>query len=255
MDIIISSEYYKKKLIFTNTKNQRNGEIYKNVLAELKERAATREEQVPFDYIQVRTKFKKVISECKSVALTVKTASGIARFVDEKNYGKWFNDLYAIVKTRDACRPELAVEPSCSELSSMIDEDSEECSTNEASTSTSSNKERLVINKRSRKKKKQDVINEALNVIKSAIEKDPTKEVLSYLRDESEQAREHELKVMQMLTQSSSTFQPQQMYNMQPKYPEYTCEGGSQAWQHTQMLQPPNQNNGWPYGFSNPPFG
>ena len=71
-------------MIFTNTKNQRNGEIYKNILAELKERAATREEQVPFDYIQVRTKFKKVISEYKSVALTVKTASGIARFVDEK---------------------------------------------------------------------------------------------------------------------------------------------------------------------------
>ena len=175
------------------------------------------------------------------MALTVKTASGIATFVDEKNYGKWFNDLYAIVKTHDACHPELAVEPSCSELSSMIDENSEEGSTNEASTSTSSNKERLVINKRSRKKKKQDVINEALNVIKSAIEKDPTKEVLSYLRDESEKAREHELKVMQMLTQSLSTFQSQQMYNMQPKYPEYTCEGGSQAWQHTQMLQPPNQ--------------
>ena len=61
--------------------------------------------------------------------------------------------MYAIVKTRDACHPELAVEPSCPELRSMIDENSEEASTNEASTSTSSNKERLVINKRSRKKK------------------------------------------------------------------------------------------------------
>ena len=93
--------------------------------------------------------------------------------------------MYDIVKTRDACRPELAVEPSFSELSSMIDENSEEGSTNEALTSTSSNKERLVINKRCRKEKKQDVINEILSLIKSAIEKDPTKEVLSYLRDES----------------------------------------------------------------------
>ena len=151
VDIIISSEYFEKKLIFTNTKYQWNGEICKNILVELKECATAREEQVSFDYIQVRAKFKKVISECKSVALTIKTASGIARFVDEKNYGKWFSDLYATVKTRDACRPELAVEPSCSELSSMVDEISEEGSTNKAS--TSSNKERLVINKRSRKKR------------------------------------------------------------------------------------------------------
>ena len=28
VDIIISSEYYKKELIFTNTKNQKNGDIY-----------------------------------------------------------------------------------------------------------------------------------------------------------------------------------------------------------------------------------
>ena len=245
MDIIISSEYFKKKLIFTNTKNQRNGEIYKRVLAELNERASAREEQVPFDYIQVRTKFKKVISECKSVALTIKTATGIGRFIEQKNYGKWFNDLYAIVKTRDACRPELAVEPSCSEQTSTIDENLEEASSSEPSTST--DKGKLVINKRSRKKKKEDVVNETLSLIKSAIEKDPTKEVLSYLRDESEKAREHELKLMQMLTQSSSTFQPQ--------YSGCTNEGGSQAWQHTQMLQPPNQNSGWPYGFPNGPFG
>lgn len=66
-----------------------------------------------------------------------------------------------------------------------------------------------------RKKKKQDVVNETLSLIKSAIENDPTKEVLSYLKDESEKAREHELKMMQMLTQSSSANQPQQPHNMQ----------------------------------------
>jgi len=37
VDIIISSEYYKKKLIFTNTKNQKNGEIYAQILVTLKE--------------------------------------------------------------------------------------------------------------------------------------------------------------------------------------------------------------------------
>ena len=32
VDVICSSEYYKKKLIFTNTKNSKNAEIYANVL-------------------------------------------------------------------------------------------------------------------------------------------------------------------------------------------------------------------------------
>ena len=32
IDIITSSEYYKKKLIFTNSKNQKNGIIYDKIL-------------------------------------------------------------------------------------------------------------------------------------------------------------------------------------------------------------------------------
>lgn len=113
-DIIISSDYYKKKIIFTNSKNQKNGEVYKKILDELKSRASARGEEVSFNYIQVRTKFKKAISECKKAALTIRTATGIKRFIDEKDYGSWFNNLFAVVKTRDACRPELAIEPSCS---------------------------------------------------------------------------------------------------------------------------------------------
>ncbi|XP_028393268.1 uncharacterized protein LOC114517677 isoform X2 [Dendronephthya gigantea] len=138
VDIIISSEQYKKKLIFTNQKNQRNGDIYEKVLAELKKRVESRGEEVPFNSNQVRTKFKKCVSECKSVALTIKTATGIDRFIEQKDYGKWFNDLFAIVKTRDACRPELALEPSGSEESlTILEED-------EPSTSSSSGKKEKV---------------------------------------------------------------------------------------------------------------
>jgi hypothetical protein len=143
VDIIISSEFYKNKLIFTNTKNQRNGEIYKRVLVELKQRGSARGEEVPFDNIQVRTKFKKVVSECKHVVLTIKTASGIERFIEGKDYRKWFNDLFAIVKTCDACRPELAVEPSCSEESFEISGEDET-----STLSATEKKEKLVINKR-----------------------------------------------------------------------------------------------------------
>jgi hypothetical protein len=106
--------------------------------------------------------------------------------------------------------------------------------------SAAEKKEKLMINKRGRKKKKQDVVNETLSLIKSAIENDPKKEVLSYLKDESEKAREHELKMMQMLTQSSSANQPQQPHNMQ--YPGYIHDGSSPVWQYkNQALQSPNQ--------------
>ena len=112
----------------------------------------------------------------------------------------------------------------------------------------------MLINKPSRKKKKQDVINETLGLIKSVIQNDPTKEVLSYLKDESEKAREHELKILQLLTQSSSTVQTQQPYNMQNS--EYTQGGSSQAWSqcNTQMFQSPNQENRCPYGYYRPNF-
>lgn len=247
VDIIISSEYYKKKLIFTNQKNQRNGEIYEKVLANLKKRAASRGEELPFNSIQVGTKFKKCVSECKNVALKIKTASGVERFIEQKDYGKWFNDLFAIVKTRDACRPDLALEPSGSEENLVIP-DEDEPST---STSFSSEKEKLVINKRSRKRNKQDMVNETLNLIKSAIENDPTKEVLSYLKDESEKARAHELKMLEMLNQgSASTFQPQQQYNIQ--YPDRSCP----VWQYnTQSMPSTSQESEWSHGFFNaPPF-
>lgn len=76
VDIVISNDYFKTKLILTNTKNRKNGEIYKKVLVELKERAAVRNEEVPFDHVQLRTKLKKAIAECKKTALTIKNSKG-----------------------------------------------------------------------------------------------------------------------------------------------------------------------------------
>ena len=99
VDIIVNNERFTRMLIFTNTPNQRNGIIYESVLQELKGRCLTREENVPFNIGQMRTKFKKLVSECKKVAMTIKTATGVKRFIDEKGYGSWFNKLYILVKT------------------------------------------------------------------------------------------------------------------------------------------------------------
>ena len=42
--------------------------------------------------------------------MTIKTATGVKRFQDDKNYGVWFDHLFESVKTRDSCHPDLATE-------------------------------------------------------------------------------------------------------------------------------------------------
>ena len=71
-----------------------------------------RGETFKFTLDQTRNKFKKLMSICKNALLTVKTASGIKRFQDEKEYGKWFDVLLPLMKTRLLCQPDQAIEPS-----------------------------------------------------------------------------------------------------------------------------------------------
>lgn len=106
VDIIVENEEYKQKLIFRNTKFQRNGELYGRIKSELEERCAARDERVSFMVEQLRSKFKKCVGECKKVALTIKTTTGIKNFLQDRGYGAWFDKLFAIVKTRDSCQPE-----------------------------------------------------------------------------------------------------------------------------------------------------
>ena len=106
IDIVVSNTYYKRKLIFTNTKCQRNGEIYAEVWSELKKRAAARGKE--FSVKQLRTKFKKYVSDCKQEALTIRTATGIKRFQENRGLGNWFKFLFAVVQTRDSCQPDQA---------------------------------------------------------------------------------------------------------------------------------------------------
>ena len=66
IDIIVSSEYTKKKLIFMNTKTQRSGEIYDNIL-----KAMRQEESKHSIYCATtRSKFKKCVGICKQAAMT-----------------------------------------------------------------------------------------------------------------------------------------------------------------------------------------
>ena len=79
----------------------------------------------------MRSKFKKWISECKRAALTLKTGTGIKRF-QVKRYGSWFQKLYEVVKTRDSCQPDQAIEPRAA-ISNIPTVPSEDTSESEAS--------------------------------------------------------------------------------------------------------------------------
>ena len=68
----------------------------------------------PFRVYQLRNKFKKCKSDCKKIALTVKTSTGVKRVQDEKQLGAWLNQLFPLVQTRDSCNPDMAVEYSSS---------------------------------------------------------------------------------------------------------------------------------------------
>ncbi len=43
--------------------------------------------------------------------MTIKTATGIQSFQDEKGYGKWFDTFSPLVKIRDACQPDTQLNP------------------------------------------------------------------------------------------------------------------------------------------------
>eukprot|EP00794_Sanderia_malayensis_P010300 gene10300-11363_t len=106
VDIIASDGYLQKRLIFTNSKNQKNTVMYEKVIMSLKSRSAARNVGCPFTAVQMRTKFKKLVAECKKAAMFMKTASGIKRFQEERGYSAWFNQLFLLVKTRDSCQPD-----------------------------------------------------------------------------------------------------------------------------------------------------
>lgn len=76
-----------------------------------------------FSVNQLRTKFKKCVSDCKQAALTIRTATGIKRFQEDRGLGNWFKPLFAVVQTRDSCQPDQAIEPSSLEQSTS----SEKC--------------------------------------------------------------------------------------------------------------------------------
>ena len=139
----------------------------------------------------MRTKFKRCVAECKKLALTIKTATGVKRIQEDRGYGPWFNQLFSLVQSRDSCNPELAEEPSSSRNASSS-----------ASTETSpedEGKNLFVPRKRSKeKKKKEDIMTSVVEVLKDMSQQDTTADLRKFFREENERAREHEMRLFQL---------------------------------------------------------
>ncbi|XP_065054393.1 uncharacterized protein LOC135683145 [Rhopilema esculentum] len=212
IDIIANDDYFKKKLIFTNTRNRKNGEIYQKVLTELKSQSSIRNEECPYTAIQLRTKFKKSVAECKKAALLIKTGSGIKRFQDHHGYGTWFNQLFALVKTRESCQPEQAIEPSA-----IAQSDAQSPIPCGASPATSSDSQELFVPvpAKRRKTRKEGQFHDLMEMMNKLVEKDPMSDFLAFAREEAEKSRQHELKLVQLLMKAQNPPQQANYANIQ----------------------------------------
>ena len=187
-------------------------------MKDLKERALARGDEFSFTVNQVRNKLKKLISECKKAALIIKTATGIDRFEEKKKYGPWFAVLFALVKTRDSCQPDRAIEPMASGSSDILSKGSDHSSSSSSPVPVDDSEERagekkLFVPIKNRGKKRKDFASSAVECMEKLLEKDPTKDLLEFYREENEKARKHEMQLMQMImstqVQDSGHFPPQ----------------------------------------------
>ncbi|CAH3153154.1 unnamed protein product, partial [Pocillopora meandrina] len=189
------------KLIFCNTKKASNTEAYEMVRKRLNvEYNKTTGSDFPFQVQQMRNKFKSCISSCKQICMTMKTASGIERFVEERGYGKWFDLLYVLVNTRDSCQRENACEPSVH----IGNVDKQDTSKNDQAVDGDDDEfpskgKRFLAKKPASKRAKTEQMAKAVELLQSTIENDPTKELLQILREDMKQSREQEMRYFQLM--------------------------------------------------------
>ena len=92
IDIICSDEILKKKLVFRNQKFAANANIFEKIADLTNQRAANNDRKYTMSFSQARNKFIKFVSECKSISLTKRSASGIARYQGLKGLRKMVGD-------------------------------------------------------------------------------------------------------------------------------------------------------------------
>ena len=108
---------------------------------------------------------------------SLKTATGIKRFQEDKGYGSWFNQLFQLVKCRDSCQPDQAIEPLTSATSS--EGTSNQDASDEDGVSGVSKTRKNVVPIKAKKARHEDVLKSTTELIKKTIENDKTIACLS----------------------------------------------------------------------------
>ena len=141
----------------------------------------------------------------------MKTATGIERFQEERGFGKWFNMLFAVVKTRDSCQPEQALGPSSLQKTNIDDIDKSE-------------KGELFIPVKKRQKvraneKLDAAAIEVMDVVKESLKNDHTKDLIAFMKEEMDKSCEHELNLAQLMCSSRQNYVPN--YQIQQQQPSH----------------------------------
>ena len=197
INIILEDDRLKEKLLLTNVKNSKNSEHYEKVIKELKGRYHARDEVFEYDVKQTREKFKRCIGICKDAAMKIKTASGISRFQEDKEYGTWFNKLFNVMETTANFQPEQSIQPDSQNYVSSSD--SKEKGTNLNSSTNSGKQEKtnkrklfVPIHETTKKasKKREESLNRALESIQESLKNGSTDELVKEDSERQEQRDE-----------------------------------------------------------------
>ena len=108
----------------------------------------------------------------------------------------WFNKLFNFMKSTANCQPEQSVEPDSQNYGSSSD--SEERDTNSNSSTNSGKQEKtkkrelVPIHETTKKasKKREESLNRAMELIQESLKNDPTRELLSLLKEDSERQQQ-----------------------------------------------------------------
>ena len=143
-----------------------------------------------YDVKQTREKFKRCTGICKDAAMKIKTASGITRFQEDKEYGTWFNKLFNVMKSTANCQPEQSIETDSQNYGSSSD--SEERGTNSGKQEKTKIRELVPIHETTKKvsKKREESLNRAMESVQESLKNDATRELLSLLKEDCERQQQ-----------------------------------------------------------------
>ena len=140
---------------------------------------------------QTREKFKRCAVECWKTALTIKAASEIKRFQENKQYGSWFSKLLPLITSMDSAQLDQSNEPSANADTPQNGTD-DELSTDVPGSSKGTKGHLFTPAPETTKKflknateKMLTKMSSTMKEIKDVLVDDPTNELIDYIKEES----------------------------------------------------------------------